>query len=320
MNSNKEKYRKLCKIDGNLPVFNQDWWLDSVCGENNWDVALVEKGGGIVGSLPYFLKKKLFFNTIDMPKLTQTMGPYIVYPNNQKYYKRLSWEKEIYTKLINSLPKYDFFRQNFSPVVSNWLPFYWKGFEQSTRYTYRIQNITVKELENVYETDIRRRRRKAENLGLSVKELYSVDDFYLLNKKTFERKGMEIPYSKKLVESIYNAGRECDAVKMFSVKLDDGTLIAANFLVYDNNTVYYLMGGIDPDKKDLGAMDLIQHHSILFALEQNKIFDFEGSMVESIEKYFRSFGAIQTPYFSISHHNSSSYTFMRNIKRLFTGK
>jgi len=51
-------------------------------------------------------------------------------------------------------------------------------------------------------------------------------------------------------------------------------------------------------------MDLIQYESIKFALENNKQFDFEGSMLESIEKYFRSFGAVQKPYFQITKINS----------------
>ena len=64
------------------------------------------------------------------------------------------------------------------------------------------------------------------------------------------------------------------------------------------------MGGIHPEYKDLGGMDLIQYESIKFALNNNLKYDFEGSMIESIEKYFRSFGAIQKPYFQITKTNS----------------
>ena len=315
---NKDKYHRFCEQETGVPIFNQDWWLDAVCGENNWDVVLAEKGGGIVGALPYYINKKLWFNGIQMPPLTQILGPYIKYPINQKYYKRLSWEKEIYSDLITQLPKYDFFQQNFSPSITNWLPFYWLGFRQTTRYTYRIKEITAEQLENEYETDIRRRRRKAVNLGITVVELDSVDDFFLLNKKTFNRKNMQIPYSKDIVKRIYDACIMHSAVKMFAAKLPDGTIIAANFLVYDDNTVYYLMGGIDTNTKDMGGMDMVQHHSILFALQSGKVFDFEGSMVESIEKYFRSFGAIQVPYLQVYRYDSRLYKCMKNVKGIFT--
>ncbi len=78
------------------------------------------------------------------------------------------------------------------------------------------------------------------------------------------------------------------------------------------------MGGINPSKKDLGAMDLIQYESIKFALLTNRDFDFEGSMVESIEKYFRSFGSIQKTYFQISKTNSKLLKIkscLRDIKK-----
>lgn len=317
--TNKEKYKLFCAQEKRMPIFNKDWWLDAVCGENNWNIALVEKGGSIVGTLPYCINKKLWFNSIQMPELTQTLGPYITYPVNQKYYKRLSWEKEIYSDLIKQLPKYDFFQQSFSPQVTNWLPFYWLRFKQTTRYTYRIKNITEEQLENEYETDIRRRRRRrAANLGITVDELHSVDEFFILNEKTFNRRNMQIPYSKDIVKRIYDTCIRHNAVKMFAAKLPDRTVIAANFLVYDDNTVYYLMGGIDPDAKDMGGMDMVQHYSILFALQSGKVFDFEGSMIDSIEKYFRSFGAIQVPYLQVYRYGSWLYKCMKNIKDIFT--
>jgi hypothetical protein len=70
------------------------------------------------------------------------MGPWIKYPPNQKYANRLSLEKEVYFSIIDQLPDIDHFSQNFYYLVTNWLPFYWKGFNQTTRYTYLIKNLT----------------------------------------------------------------------------------------------------------------------------------------------------------------------------------
>ncbi len=33
--------------------------MDAVCGEDNWDVMLIERGGETVASLPYYLCRKL---------------------------------------------------------------------------------------------------------------------------------------------------------------------------------------------------------------------------------------------------------------------
>jgi hypothetical protein len=53
-------------------------------------------------------------------------------------------------------------------------------------------------------------------------------------------------------------------------------------------------------------MDLVLFESIKFAMQSKRAFDFEGSMIESIEKYFRTFGAIQKPYHSVSKTSSKS--------------
>ncbi len=302
--TNKEKYREFCKKEKDIPIFSKDWWLDSVCGVDAWDVVLVEKGGQIMASLPYLKRKRAIFDVISMPTLTQTMGVYIKYPPKQKYYKRLSWEKDMMSQLINGLPKFDYFSQNFDRKIINWIPFYWAGFKQTTRYTYIIENTTIEDLEKNLETDIRRRRRKAYEIGVKVVESDDVEKFYEINTMTFTRQGMHIPYSLNFVKKLYEACRENNAVKMYFAKYQD-EIIAVNFLIYDENTVYYLMGGIHPDFKDLGGMDIVQFESIKFALENGKRFDFEGSMIESIEKYFRSFGAVQTPYFNIKKTSSN---------------
>jgi predicted N-acyltransferase len=174
--------------------------------------------------------------------------------------------------------------------------------------------IDLDTLENNFETDIRR-RRKAEKAGVKIIETEDIKTFYSLNKKTFDRKTKEIPYTYEFVKKLYESCKNKDAVKVFIAEYN-GKPIATNFLVIDDNTVYYLMGGIDPENKSVGGMDLLQHHSIKFALENKKNFDFEGSMIESIEKYFRSFGAIQTPYFNISKTNSKFLKAVKVLKAL----
>ena len=41
---NKGKYIKLCH-DNDIPLFSQHYWLDAVCGEEHWDVIIIEENG-----------------------------------------------------------------------------------------------------------------------------------------------------------------------------------------------------------------------------------------------------------------------------------
>ena len=163
MKTNKETYQAFCDNQP-IPIFSQYWWLDAVCVDAEWDVALIEKGGDVVASMPYYINKKGPFKLITMPPLTQTMGPYIKYPEGQKYARKLAYEKEMMTNLIDQLPKVDYFCQNFHSSITNWLPFYWKGFEQSTRYSYVISEFN-EEIELVFQENIRREIKKAKKKG-----------------------------------------------------------------------------------------------------------------------------------------------------------
>ena len=33
----KKQWREMCQSDPNIHIFMRDWWLDAVCGEDNWD-------------------------------------------------------------------------------------------------------------------------------------------------------------------------------------------------------------------------------------------------------------------------------------------
>ena len=61
------------------------------------------------------------------------------------------------------------------------------------------------------------------------------------------------------------------------------------------------MSARDPGaSRPAGANTLLYWEAIRLAAEVSRVFDFEGSMVEPIEHYFRGFGGRQTPYFCIS--------------------
>lgn len=304
--TNKEKYREFCEYEKNIPIFSQDWWLDAVCGNDNWDVAIVEKGGQIWATLPYYKIKKFGFNLIIMPKLTQTLGPYIKYPPKQKYSSRLSWEKEVMSELIKQLPKFDYFNQHFHYTVTNWLPFYWKGFKQTTRYTYIIDlNKSLDEIFSDISSNYRNKIRKASSL-VSVESGLGIEEFYKINKKTFERQGIKIPYDLDIVKRQYQALKQRNLCEIFYAVDKHGNIHSSVFLMWDNDSAYVHMIGEDPEFRNSGAGILLIWELIKFSVKELslKYFNFEGSIIESIEQVRRDFGAIQVPYFKVYKINS----------------
>ena len=132
----REQYRALCQSESSIPLFSQSWY-DALSVDNNWDVALVEKGGQVFASMPYVVRKRFGRTILGHPPLTQALGPWIREIDG-KQTSRLARQKELIQQLIAALPHYDHFSANWHFSQTNWLPFYWAGFTQTTRYTYRL--------------------------------------------------------------------------------------------------------------------------------------------------------------------------------------
>jgi hypothetical protein len=310
----KEKYRKFCEKESTLPVFSQAWWLDAVAG-NNWDVCLVEKGDEIHASMPYVIKKKIGLTILTQPPLTQNLGPWIK-PSTTKYSKQLSQQKDMMGDLIDQLPKYHFFRQNWHYSQTNWLPFYWRDFEQTTRYTYVIDDLSdFDKVFGEFEHSKKKNIKKSEALVNVVFDI-SAEDFYKNHKLTLSKQGSEISYSFDLFKRIYTEGYKRGQARTIGAYDSEGNLHAALFIVWDKMSAYDLISTIDPDYRSYGAASVLIRDVMQYVSEFVNRFDFEGSMIESVERSFRQFGARQTSYHAVSHTPSHLFKLMKLIRSL----
>ena len=70
---------------------------------------------------------------------------------------------------------------------------------------------------------------------------------------------------------------------------EQGNTHAGNLLVFDHRSAHYLIGGSDARHRTSGAASLLVWDAIQFAASVSRMFDFEGSMVEGISRFFRGF-------------------------------
>ena len=73
------------------------------------------------------------------------------------------------------------------------------------------------------------------------------------------------------------------------------------------------MGGSNPFFRNSQAISLLMWDAIQFTHKEKKSFDFEGSMIEPIERFFRSFGSSPKNYFQIKKSNSLLFKFRELI-------
>ena len=293
-------------------IFCQPWWLQAV-SPDHWGVAVVEKGGEIAAVWPYTYKMRLGrFRIQDLPIFFSYSGPWLR-ASNARYAKRLSDENRLIAELVEKFPPFASFRQWLHPSVTNWLPLYWKGYKQTTRYTYIIDcNEGLGAIWDETKANIRTDIRKAEK-KLEVIEDESIERFLALQHSTYSHQGMSLPYPE---EMLIRLDAECSrrGVRKILLAVDSENRVHAGiYLVWDNATVYAILRGSDPAFRTSGAASLVAWKAIEFAAAEGKEFDFAGSWVESIERFVRAFGARQTPLFEVSKVDSKIVQSYRNL-------
>ncbi len=279
-----------------IPIYFQPWYLDANCGTDAWSGLIYSHNGSPIAIMPYYKRRRWGLPLIDMPHFTKYMGPWIL-----EAYRTLKWEGKIFKFFIDHLPKVAIYRQNFHPVIKNWLPFYWEGFKQSTAYTYRLDRQFKEELWEGLNRNMRRNIENAWNHGITIQESEDLAAFYQLNVLSFKRQGLQIPYTYEHLVRHDQALSLREKRKIFQANHSDGTPLAAGYLTIDSDTVYYHLSGEDAQFRSEGAGILVLWSAILWAFSREGIqyFDFEGSMIKGVESIRRQFGAYQVPYFKM---------------------
>lgn len=274
-------------------VFCRTWWLNAVCG--NIQILGLFINGHLTAGMPLYFKRRWGFRICGMPLLTQTLG-IVMEPLFGKRSSVSNRESEILSAFASVLARQSFFYQTFHPNIQNWLPFYWLGFRQTSRFTYIFEDLSNPN--GIWETIGHRPRseiRKAERQGIEISSC-SVETLVDLEAKTFARQSLSLPHSPELLRRIYTAARANNAGECFAARDQQGRAHVAGFIVWDRNRAYYLVSGGDPELRTSGATSLMAWHLIKFAAERSDVFDFEGSMLQPVERLFRNFGATLVPY------------------------
>jgi hypothetical protein len=278
-------------------LFRQSWWLDAAAGPGGWGEVSVSEGGRPVACLQYGVRRRWGLTALGMPPLTPTLGPCLARMEG-KDGSVLAREKDIVEQLHAQLPKHDYFAQNFAVETTNWLPWHWLGYDETTRYTY-VLDLTRGEdaLWKGFLPKVRSDVRKATSrFGVSVCPDADLERFLAVQELTFKRQGIPCPIERAVIERVDAACAERGCRRIFAAVDSAGQVHAAAYVVWDASRAYYLLGGGDPLLRNSGATSLVLWEAIRFATTVAPVFDFEGSMMESVERFIRGFGATQLPY------------------------
>lgn len=257
------------------------------------------RGNQLVAGIPLHFERHFGVSVCRMPKLIHTLGV-VMEPLQGRRIARASREEDILSAFARELSKLPIFVQSFHPTLTNWLPFMWNGFRETTYFGYAFENLANPEsLWREMATSTRQTIRKAERMGVRIIQCDS-DLVARVAEKSFLSRGNSLPYSPEYLRRFYTATLIQDAGKCFAAVDEREQVHATAFIAWDKRRAYYIVGGTDPALRTSGADSLLIWHLIHFAHERARSFDFCGSVVRSISTFFRHFGTQLIPYHRIS--------------------
>jgi Acetyltransferase (GNAT) domain len=300
-----------------VPVFMQPWWLDIVCvGRANWQVVLAYDAKNRPISAQVFWNAKLgkIIPSTIPPILSPMSGLWVAAPIKHKTdaeHFRLAVEA-----IIPLLPHSSWLEMRWKPEDSDWTPLSWKGFKQTTRYTYRLDLSSSQEaLFDHCKKDLRRHLRQASEV-LSVEIRSNPEGLFPLVEQIYREQGVIVPFSKTLFESLVLKSHELGLGTLLVAKDENGLVLGFNWMLISQGKAYFLVAGTDLRYRKSGAVIWLIWQSILEAKKLGCQFvDFEGSMIPGVEFVLRTFGAVQTPYFYLFRTKgfvANMYRFLKN--------
>ena len=300
----KEKYRLYYPSKNDIPIFFDPAWLDAATNDE-WDIILSQNNNGdIVGFMPICLKTKYGFDAAYTPLLTQSSGIWIDQSmvSGDKTVTKQSNKRQIIQDIVNQIKETSYFRVNFHHSFDMWLPFYYKKFKQTTLYTYILEGIKDHEaILNGFKGNIKNKIKKAEH-DYKIFESDDIGALYILCSVNFKNQGLKLPFDFSYLKAIDSS--KITRKKLFLVKDNEGTIVAGQYLVWDQISAYNLLLAIDENHKNMGVGPKLLWHSIQFASEYVDTYDFEGSMLPQVQPFFESFGGNPVTYYQIYKINN----------------
>ncbi|HPJ79238.1 MAG TPA: GNAT family N-acetyltransferase [Prolixibacteraceae bacterium] len=279
-------------------LFEQPWWMEAVV-PGRWREFLVEEGGQVLARWPV----AEIHHEITTPRLTQTSGFWMA-PDIAPADPRFTIRKRITNLLLDQLPPNIRTDLNLDPSVTYFLPMVWRDFLVEPRVSYRFHDVSDPgRLLHGFSAKTRQSIRNAEK-KVTVEESEDVGPLLVLLDKTFGRQHLRNPWSPELIRRLFGACLEHGACRLMYARDRDGRYHSGNLYVHDEKVCYALLSGSDPAFVASGARTLLAWEGIRYASGVSAAFDFEGSMVEGIEHYFRQFGPSPVVYYHVCRESA----------------
>jgi len=315
-NDEYSQWDDLAAISPQRTIFAQRWWMEIVTHGQGRLLGCFD-GDRLIAGMPIWPCRSLGVMRLRQPPLTPYWGP-LFRPLEGKPLTQTGAGMQILRALAEALSPWSDIVMQWHHSLSNWMPFYWKGFTQTTRYTYRYPDMSdLARIANNRQNTIGQKLRRAERDGLHLEDMIDPVIAARLNRLSMARQGVDS--SEEIQRFWPELTREALARHcLFTTAAIDeaGEIHSAAAMVWDNRCAYGILSGVEPRFRGSNAGTLIMWREIEYAATVAPEFDFEGSMVEGVEQFYRSFGGELCPYLLVTRSDSFRLNLARKVQSM----
>jgi len=304
----------LAAVSPQRTLFTQRWWVESVTQGQGRLLGCFD-GDRLLGGMPIWPCRRLGVLRLRQPPLTPYWGP-LLCPLEGKPQTQASTRMHILRALAEALTAWPDIIMPWHHSLDNWLPFYWNGFTQTTRYTYRIRDLSdLARLEKNRHESIGQQLRRAERDGLHLDEMVDPDVVARLSLLSMVRQGASSsPEIRQFWPALAHAARARQCFYTNAAVDSAGNVHSATAMVWDDRCAYAIVNGIDPQFRNSYGSTLTMWREIEYAAGVVPEFDFEGSIAEGVEQFYRRFGGELCPVLLVARAASFRLNFARSVQ------
>lgn len=273
----------------NALPYGYTWYLDNICEE--WLGLVIGKYKVV---MPLVKGSKFGFDYIYQPFFAQQLG----------VFTDTIISKELQQEMLASIPE-SFSYIDMNVNTSNPHP---EGFEVEKRDNYLLDlSASYEQIQGKYSGNLKRKLVRARKNELKYKNQLKPEvfvDFYMQHTAP-KVPGFEERHKHSMLRIIYKAMYHNMGGLVGVYKEDE--LIAANFLLFHPQRTINLFPTSSKKGNELNAMPFLMDTVINIGAGNRKYLDFEGSMLEGVAQFYRSFGAELHHYFRIKRNNLPWY-------------
>lgn len=264
----------------NSLVYGYSWYLDIV--SPNWDALILDDYQAV---MPLTGHRKYYINYLSQPFFTQQLG----------VFSKQALVQETLIGFLEAIPK----KYRFIEIqINEQNQILDSRFDVKKRKNYVLDlSRNYEKIFKGYNSQTLRNLKKAKKSDLVVKSIpgKEVVMFYKQHKAVSTKGVKEKDYDMLL--TLIEKANDNRNILARGVYDKSGELLASGIFLVQRNRIIFLLGNGSETGREKGAMSFLMDNLIMQFSGSKMIFDFEGSEIEGIARFFKSFGAEKRNYY-----------------------